>query len=190
MTTESSALRVSLWTVSRWWHGPGALTVSAVCGVASLVLAGWTWQAAAEARATRAGLESQLVALRHEQPAVLPLVNTSTADFTAHLPATVAPAIALNVVQGAATRAAVMVEAVQVQEYAPSPERLGRTELAMTVRGSYANLKRWLAELTARLPASTVSRLQLQRSADAAADIEARLTLVAWSQPAVAAEPR
>jgi Type II secretion system (T2SS), protein M subtype b len=117
-------------------------------------------------------------------------MKTSTADFTANLPATVAPAIALDVVQGAATRAAVAVETVLVQEYAPSPERLGRTELAVTARGSYANLKRWLAELTERLPATTVSRLQLQRGADAAADIEARLTLVAWSQPVVVAERR
>jgi hypothetical protein len=185
MNTESSPLRVLLWTARRWWHGPGALTVTAVCGVASLVLAGWAWQAAGHARVTRATPESQLLALRNEPPAVPLAVNTSTADFTAHLPATVAPTIALDVVQGAATRAAVAVQAVLVQEYAPSPERLGRTELAMTARGSYANLKRWLAELTERVPASTVSRLQLQRGVDAAADIEARLMLVVWSQPAV-----
>jgi Type II secretion system (T2SS), protein M subtype b len=86
------------------------------------------------------------------------------------------------VVQGAAERAAVAVESVQVQELAATPERLGRLELSINARGSYANLKRWLAEMTERLPASTVLRLQMQRP-DGAADVEARFTLVVWSQP-------
>lgn len=153
-------------------------------GVVACLAVAWSWQASQRARVTQAALAAQLSDMQSAQRAAPPAAATSATDFTANLPPATSPAPALAVVQSAAASASVTVEAAQVQEFAASIERLGRAELSLTARGSYANLKRWMAEVTERVPASTLSRLQLQR-AEGAADVEARLTVVVWSRPAV-----
>jgi Type II secretion system (T2SS), protein M subtype b len=183
MHSESSTARAFVWAFDRWWHGVGAITTATALGFASLILAAWAGHGTMLARATRTGLEAQVATLRVGAPLV-PIAAAAplAADFSADLPATTAPASALEVVQGAAARAAVVVASVQLQELAASPERFGRIELSIQARGGYANLKPWLAEVIERVPASTVLRLQMQR-AEGAADIEARFTLVVWSRP-------
>jgi hypothetical protein len=187
VNSDSALLPRSLWALNCWWRGSGAVATAALAGIATLIAAVWAGHSAVQARATRAGLAVQLAALRAEASAAGTVASPPAADFTAELPATVSPAAALEVIQGAAARLAVRVESVQVQEVSASPERLGRAELAITARAGYADLKRWLAEMTERLPASTVSRLQMQL-VEGTAQVEARLTLVVWSRPATTAE--
>jgi Type II secretion system (T2SS), protein M subtype b len=189
MAVEPLSTRALVWAVSRWWHGPGAFTTALVLSVVALTLVAWAWHGAAQARAARTEVETQLAGLRAERAAAPAGTGASASDFTAALPVTASPALALEVVQSAALRATVRVESAQVQEFAASPERLGRVELALTARGAYANVKRWMAEVTERVPASTVSRLQLQRT-EGAPEVEARLTLVVLSQPTTASLER
>jgi Type II secretion system (T2SS), protein M subtype b len=175
------------WAIERWWHGPGARHAAVVAGVAAALLTAWAWQGAVQERSARTALESRLAAPPGAAPPMLTArVTEPVADFTTTLPASISPAQALEVVQSAAARAKVVIDAIQVQEAAPTVQRLGRAEVSITARGSYADLKRWLAEATDRLPAATVSRLQMLR-ADSAAEVEARLVLVVWARP-VAAE--
>jgi HAMP domain-containing protein len=189
MAVEPLFKRALVWAVSRWWHGPGAFTTALVLSVAALLLAAWAWRGAAQARTARTEVETQLARLRAERPVAFTATHASASDFTATLPVTASPALALEVVQSAALRATMRVGSAQVQEFAASTERLGRVELALTARGAYANVKRWMAEVTERVPASTVSRLQLQ-SMEGGAEVEARLTLVVWSQPTTASLER
>jgi hypothetical protein len=184
MNAESVSARSLLWSSSRWWNGSGPLALATTLGVAACLAAAWMWQASQRARATQATLTAQLTDTQHAQRAAPPAAAASAADFTTDLPLAASPAQALAVVQSAAASASVTVDAVQVQGFAASTERLGRAELSLTARGSYANLKRWIGEVTERIPASTLSRLQLQR-AEGAADVEARLTVMVWSRPAV-----
>jgi Type II secretion system (T2SS), protein M subtype b len=177
------------WAVSRWWHGAGAFTTAVVLSFASLTLLAWAWHGAIEARAVRTEAETQLERLRNERPVAFAATGASASDFTATLPVAASPVLALEVVQSAASRASVRVESAQVQEFSASTERLGRVELALNARGAYANVKRWLAEVTERVPASTVSRLQLQRT-EGGPEVEARLTFVVWSQPTTVSSER
>ncbi len=173
------------WTCSRWWHHGGAATL-AMLGAAMALLLGSifgmaalrTWQALQDKR-EQIGLRTSVDDVRVHPP------ESSPIDFTIGLPRMQASLVprAMTVVQDAAQRAGVAIESMQVKESAPTVERLGSGELNIVARGSYAALKRWLAEIVDRVPASTVPRLQLQRAAGVP-DLEARITLRAWSRPA------
>jgi hypothetical protein len=190
-TLESTTRATSVWVLRRWWHGSGAVQMAIAVSAAALTAVAFAFHASMQTRNTTLLLEEQLHAMHSMSAAAsASSVPASTADFTMRLPATSTASSALEIVQGAAGRAAVSVVSEQVQETPHSVERLGRAELAIVVRGSYANLKLWLAEVLQRQPGATVSRLQLQR-VDGTTDVEARLSLVLWSQAArVAVERR
>lgn len=107
-------------------------------------------------------------------------------DFTANLGGAQPADRLVHVVQAAAARAGVTLTSLQVQEYAATPERLGRTELPLVLQGPYPAIKRCLIEVLDRVPSATVARLQWQRS-EGSADTETRVQLVVWSAPATAA---
>jgi hypothetical protein len=156
----------------------------------ALTTVAFAFYASVQTRNATLLLEQQLPAMGSMSAAApASSVPASTADFTVRLPPTPSASTALEIVQDAASRATVSVISGQVQETPPTAERLGRAELAIVVRGSYANLKLWLAEVLQRQQGATVSRLQLQR-VDGTTDVEARLSLVLWSQAARAAAER
>ena len=181
---DGNSLRSWRWNVQRWWLTGGAQMVAVGAAAPLFVIAVWLAHAAWQTRAARDALESQLTTLRSASPIALPTEPQRQADFTTRLPSVVDTAQALEVVQDAAARAGVVVVSAQVQDSAPTPERLGRVELTILARGNYANVKQWLSEIATRLPMSTVPRLQLQRS-EASPEVEARVGVTLWSQAAL-----
>jgi hypothetical protein len=188
MNIDAPALRRIRWELARWWHGPGARASVGVLAVCAALAAAVAWRGAQHARAERDGLAAQVAALRSTQapPTVPDKAAATPADFTARLPVSASAAQALEALHTAAARTQVAMDSVQVQESPPAPDRLGRVELSVLARGGYADLKRWLAEVTERVPASTVARLQLQRD-ERGAQLQAQVLLIAWSRPAAAA---
>lgn len=189
-TLESKGRAASVWVIRRWWHASGAVQMAIAGSAAALTTVAFAFHASIQTRNATLLLEQQLHAMGSMSAATsAPSAPASTADFTVRLPPTPSASTALEIVQDAASRAAVSVVSEQVQETSPNAERLGRAELAIVVRGSYANVKLWLAEVLQRQRGATVSRLQLQR-VDGTPDLEARLSLVLWSQAARAAAER
>jgi hypothetical protein len=176
--------RIRRWAAGRWWHdGGGAAKVALAACVLPLLVLGWALHAARVARATQGALEDEWRASREALVVTAVPDVPEKRDFAAFLPVHAGSAEALGIVNDAAQRSAVAITAQQVQVLAPTPERLGRTELAIVTRGSYAAVKQWLGEVTDRLPASTLARLQLQR-AEGMPELEAHATVVVWSRPA------
>jgi hypothetical protein len=186
MNIDAMAVRRIRWVVARWWHGPGARMSVWVLGLCAALAAVAAWHAALQAGAERDAVASEVAVLRSQPPApaAVSKADARAGDFTATLPAKASAAQALEVLQSAAARTQVAVESVQVQDMPATEERLGRVELVVTARGSYADLKRWLAEVTERVPGSTIARLQLQRQ-EGTPQVQAQLVVVAWSQPEV-----
>jgi hypothetical protein len=140
------------------------------------------------AQSSRVALEGQIASLRgtHTIESGHP---TQQLDFTARLPSSTSSQSVLEIAQSAVQKTSMTITAIQVHERPSATDRLGRTELSLSIHGSYGSLKRWLSEVTARLPAMTVTRFQLQRIENAP-EVEARLTLSAWSRPLAATAVR
>jgi hypothetical protein len=177
------------WVLSHWWYaGRGGFCIAAA--VSSLIVAAGVGvlYLSGHARLELVPLESRRASLR-EQNSVQPNASIAAAsiaaqqpNFTEGLPSSLSGSSALDIIQSAADRATVVVASAQLQESASTTERLGRAELSIATRSTYANAKRWIAEVMERKPAATVSRLQLQR-AEGSTDIEARVTFVLSSRP-------
>jgi hypothetical protein len=80
----------------------------------------------------------------------------------------------------------VIIRRIEVAQVPPSATELGRLQLAVVAEGTYADLKRWMAEWTARLPSATIAQLRLQR-AESAAETQPLLewsgSITVWSRP-------
>lgn len=86
----------------------------------------------------------------------------------------------------AARPARVVIRRIEITQVPPSTAELGRLQLAVVAEGGYADLKRWMAEWSARLPAATISQLRLQRPDSApgvAPVLEWSGTVTVWSRP-------
>jgi hypothetical protein len=179
------------WAWGRLWRRGGAANLAALGAVATLLLAGTLGAAAWQARlALRVQQEASAASTAAaDTPWMPPAPVFAAPEFTAGLSATPSTPAAMAVVQDAAERAGVSIDSVQVQASAPTGERLGHSDLSITVRGPYAALKRWLADVTGRVPAGTVLQLQIERTA-AATDLEARVTLRVWARAAAEAADR
>lgn len=64
-----------------------------------------------------------------------------------------------------------------------TPQSLGRLDLTITLRGSYANLKQVIAETLDRFPAAVLQQLAFRRAAPGT-DLEAQVRLTLLSTPA------
>ena len=75
--------------------------------------------------------------------------------------------------------AGVVLGSVQLQERAATAEQLARADITASLRGSYPNLKRVVAEVLGRYPNATLVQWRLRRVAQPG-DLEATMVLALW----------
>lgn len=183
--TLAATLHWLRWEIGRWWYyrGPAHLAWAAAL-VAAALLAGLL-VVDRRLQAQRTALEATLARMpvpaaasgvaHHETP-------STVSDFTAGLPASPIGPQAMASIQRAATTSGLMLNTVQLQEVAPTAERLGQVEVTIAARGDYGIFKRWLAEFMRQQPSATLAHLRLQSAVNGAGlDISARLRV--WSRP-------
>lgn len=108
-----------------------------------------------------------------ERPAVL--------DFARGLSRAIEDPSLTSQIQAAATTTSVSLVSLVSVAHATSPKTLAYEEWALTLRGTYSNIKTLLAHLLDAVPDLRVHALKLKRVN--ASDIEAQVSLVQWLRP-------
>lgn len=103
-------------------------------------------------------------------------------DFVHSLPASSDIQPVLAEVQRAAFDLGIAFSGVTVQHRAPATQQLARSDLTLSLRGSYPKLKQLTAVVLARFPNATLSRLTLRKTASAT-DLDATMALLVWGAP-------
>ena len=128
--------------------------------------------------AASAELESERQALAHVDSQPDPAIT----NFAERLPKSTHGAERfMDHVQTSAKGLQVQLSSVAAEPRAPSPQALGRTALSLTLRGSYANLRRLLAETLDRQDA-VVQHLSMSHAATPG-EQELQLTVALLSAP-------
>lgn len=103
-------------------------------------------------------------------------------DFPSALPVEIDTQRILAEVQRATSTAGVTFGGAQIQRRESASGQLGRTELTLSLRGSYSGCK-WVAtEVLNRFPNATLIRLAIRKSAPPA-DLDATMVLALWGAP-------
>ena len=163
----------------------GVVAALAALGMALLALR----HSAAEEQALAASAES----LRTQIEAAARVASGATraeppADFVrGRLPGTPDVRPLLSELERSTASAGVALGSVQLQERAATAEQLARADVTASLRGSYPNLKRVVADVLGRYPNATLVQWRLRRATQPG-DVESTMVLALWGA-AVAAEP-
>ena len=132
------------------------------------------------------GLRAQLDAAARLAGEVTPA--EPLADFVrGRLPGTPDVRPLLTELERSTASAGVTLGSVQLQERVATVEQLARADITASLRGSYPNLKRVVAEVLGRYPNATLVQWRLRRVAQPG-DLESTMVLALWGA-AAAAEP-
>ncbi|WP_341893359.1 hypothetical protein [Variovorax sp. YR752] len=178
MTTDIPAARLVL---RHSWSAPALLTAGALLTTAVSV---WWWS---QARQEKLDLVDELgrakaVALRASRTTAEASILST--DFARRLPSAVQVDPVVSELQRAAAAAGVLLREVQFHPQAATPERLGQTEMTISLEGRYPKVKQVVGELLARYSHVTLLRFSASR-VEAADDAEFSLTLTIWARPAL-----
>ena len=171
----------------QWRSGKTAGVICALVAVGALValMAGLVWmhRTSDEQTALSAQVRNEQMLLSATSPPSADSTEPVVTDFVRRLPeaAQVQPVVAE--LQRSSSGASATLGGVQLQQRAATPEQLGRAELTVSLRGSYPNLKRVLAETLDRFPNLTLRRIHLRRTA-APTELEASVVLGLWGSAA------
>ena len=128
-------------------------------------------------------LEASVERLQREVRAAQAAAASGPAGtFITRLPTTVSIDPIVSQFQQAAAGVAVAFVSVSAINREASAESLGRTQLSVTLRGSYANLTTVIGETFDRYPGLLLERLTLRR-VGTPAEVEARVDLLLVTQP-------
>lgn len=158
-----------------------SIGLAAVGGAASLafVAATWHWQMAH--RVSRLATAGERLRAELSMSASAP-VERPLADYTQRLPADVAVGPLVHQLQRSSAQLGVVVVSVAGAAHDATAQTLGRTDVRLTLRGNYPNLKTVLAEALDRFPGLVLQRMSLRRLASGT-ELEARVDLVQFSRP-------
>lgn len=109
-------------------------------------------------------------------------------DFARRLPSTVDARTLLQELGRSVATTTASLTSVQLQERAATFEQLARSEVTVSLRGSYPQLKQVLADVLARFPNVTLAQWRLRRTGQQN-EVDATMTLVLWGAPATAMPP-
>ena len=152
---------------------PGTAAL-AVATLLALTAGLWHWQAA---RRLDHGAET-VARLRGELPSSITMsAESPVADFVQRLPADPLIDPVVGQFQRSSARNGVIFVSVSTAPHDATVQTLGRTDLSVTLRGSYPNLKTALAESLDRFPALVLQRMTLRRLANPN-ELEAHVELV------------
>lgn len=111
-------------------------------------------------------------------------------DFAANLPVSADVQQMLDEIRRRSFEAEVVVASVEVQRSVRANEQLARSDLTVSLRGSYPNLKRVVSEVLDRFPHATATRVAIRRgSQTASADATFALALWARAQTTTGSSP-
>ena len=105
------------------------------------------------------------------------------ADFTQALPAAVDVRPLLVELERSSTNAVVALSDVQLVERPATTEQLARTDVTVSLRGSYPKLKLVVLDVLGRFPGVSIAQWRLRR-VTRSADAEATLVLSMWGAAA------
>lgn len=176
-----AALLSDRWAVLRRSWMALALTLAGALLLGALSL-WWLTQA----RHERWALADELQRLQAaETSASLKDTHASVApvDFTQRLPATAPVDPVLSELQRAAAAAGVRLSEVQLRPQPATERRLGQTEMNVSLRGRYPQVKQLVGDLLSRYAHVTLQRLAATTT-EGADDSEFSMTLTIWARPA------
>lgn len=162
-----------------WWCWG---VVSALTG--AMVVGATVMHDKVQERLTRVNSQIEAASAKMQQSVAVP---APVADFTQSMGL---PPSAVRVVQElkqASAAANATLVSTQSQEHPPAVDRLGKLELTVVLKGSYASDKQVLALVVERFPFVSVSHLRL-RKGQGPSDVEATATLVFWGAPTAAGD--
>lgn len=156
---------------------PIALVTAAVATLASLA----QWHARtglldAQALADQAAAEDAVIQIPGEQ------VKVAASDFSQSLPVSANADAATLVLQNSARSQGAVLMSLAANPRHGTERVLGRIELAVTVGGTYAQIKAVLAAVTQQVPGVLIQRLSLRRTG-LPTELEAQLEIWLLSRP-------
>lgn len=153
--------------------------------LASLVLAagflaslafGWKWQAQQRSVAFQADMQRLAAFGRASTAGSSGDFQIPVGDFAARLPASAPIEGLVRELQRSSAAANVVLVSVSASPRMASAQTLGRTEVAVQLRGNYSNLKVILAEALSRFPGLVLQHVSI-RHAGGTSELEARVDL-------------
>jgi Tfp pilus assembly protein PilO len=161
-----------------------ACVLTGTLGLSMTVAAGSMWHhIAAQQRDTQAELTRVQTSRPIAPPARADVSRAETlSDFVQTVPSVIEARPVLADIQRMASRTGISLAGVQVQPRAPAPESLGRLDLTLSLRGSYANVKQLSGDLLDRHPNMTLSHLTMRKTASPT-DLETSIVLTLWGAP-------
>lgn len=180
-----------IWTRRKVWRTPKAKWWMLACGsavalVTAAALAAHAYRQSLNVQRVSAEVDAAQEKLSAAQAASAMSSGSAPSDFVAHLPASIDLQPILSEIQRRAAEAEVVFAGVQVQQRPASADQLARADLTMSLRGSYPHLKQALAEVLARFPNATLSRLTWRRATTGPNDAEATTVLSLWAAASTA----
>ncbi len=109
-------------------------------------------------------------------------------DFTRRLPPAVQTDPVMSELQRAAAGAGVLLREVQLHPQPATPERLGQTEMTVSLKGRYPKVKQVVGELLSRYSHVTLQRFSAA-NVEASDGAEFTMTFTIWARPAPTASP-
>jgi len=169
---------------ARWqWAGWGTL----VC--INITATTWFTWSSYRAESARLAAATAVASWSAPKPVAVP---EAARDFTSTLPDPLPTDRIISLVDQATRQGGVILESIHISHEAPTTAKLGRTEVAMTWKGSYEATKAALVDLSSRLPQLSVRSLQmlpLESQADRRA-VRTALVVSLWSAPIAPARDR
>ena len=164
-----------------WARWAGVVLLSALLASAAVL---WRQHAERHAQASLVSLETLQTALRAspEPPAA---GTTRAQDYAIQLPTFAAVEPIVRDLQRFSASEGVTLASLDASARAATPQSLGRTEIAVTLRGEYPKLKATLAQVLDRYPHLVLQKMNLRRVSGQTA-LEGNVSLLLLSRPLLA----
>jgi hypothetical protein len=182
---DRSTLTAIRWTARRelsrmGWRG--------FAGVALLLAAAGLWMGAQlperrraeELQSEVAELRARLMSVGGDSARSIPTLTNQLQTFYAFFPEVGSLPDWLATLNTAAARNGLVLESGEYQLARTRGERLARYQMTLPVRGTWPQVRGFLAETLEKIPAAALDDLTVRRESIGSAEIEARIKLTLW----------
>lgn len=169
------------WLRAWWSHCRSALGVAGACGVIAAIASAVIYGALVQQRqADLAVLNAQASAASSMPAASRATPAQRTAAFEAQFPEADTLTDWLERVEAASAATGVVVERTDYRVSSEAPAGLARYQIALPVKGSYAQVRAFIAALLEAVPTLAVTDVDLKRDSIAASTLDARLNVAVY----------
>jgi hypothetical protein len=177
--------------LARWWADP-ALRRPALLLALGVLASAAAWGGLRGLRAQEAAFGQRMAGLAAQAASVVPVAMPAVqpaADYTQRLPSDFRTHEVVRHLQKVCAAEGVQFVSVGTRSAAAAPDRLGREELRIALRGPYAATKRVLREALARYPHAALASWAMRRNEgadDVLSDVAVLLLAAPLRSPAEA----